>query len=46
MKGTKTAQIKNGVIDRGHIMNDRKTRSQNFYLPLHIIQGQKDMQCH
>lgn len=46
IKETKTAQMKNGVIERGHIMNDRKTRSQNFYLPLHIIQRHKDMQCH
>ena len=46
VKKTETAQIKDGVIEKGHIMNDRKTRSQNSYLPLHIIQEHKDMQYH
>lgn len=46
VRRSKTAQIKDGIIERDHIMNDRKTRSRNPYLPLHMIQEYKDMQCH
>lgn len=46
IKKTTTAQIKDVIIKTGQIMKDRKTGSQNSYLPLHIIQEHKDMQCH